>query len=108
VILLNISQDKWFRLPQLGRDVFSDLMKSKVKYDTKLGFQFTSQTNIPRAITILSTALGEEIQLARACFICGNPMEDAPQDATICKGCQENDSAYDLYMMRFAKLMENL
>ncbi len=33
-----------------GRDVFSDLMKAKVKYDTKFGFQFTSATNVPSSV----------------------------------------------------------
>lgn len=35
-------------------------------------------------------------------------MDDATEGATICRECQETDNAYDLYMMRFAKLMESI
>ncbi|HVB12925.1 MAG TPA: hypothetical protein VNE86_07310 [Nitrososphaerales archaeon] len=104
---MRIALNKWFRLPQLGRDVFSDLMKAKVKYDTKFGFQFTSATNIPRAIAVLSNALGVEVDLSRSCFICDNALdEDSSPDATICQSCLENKDAFDLYKMKFAKLME--
>ena len=105
---MKIIPDKWFRLPQLGKDVFSDLMKAKVKYDTKFGFQFTSQTNIPRAITILAAALQDEVEVTKTCFICGNSVEDNQENLTICQECLGKEGAYDLYMMRFAKLMESI
>lgn len=105
---MKIIPDKWFRLPQLGKDVFSDLMKAKVKYDSKFGFQFTSQTNIPRAVAILSSALRDEVEVTKTCFICGNPVEEDRDDTSICAECVEKDGAYDLYMMRFAKLMESI
>ena len=100
---MKITLNKWFRLPQLGKDVFSDLMKAKVKYDTKFGFQFTSSTNIPRALSIITQAIGEEAEVARSCFICDNPIEE---EATICRTCIANEDAFDLYQMKFAKLME--
>jgi hypothetical protein len=104
---MKISLNKWFRLPQLGKDVFSDLMKAKVNYDTKFGFQFTSSTNVPRALSILSTALRDNVELARACFICDNPLqEDESADSTICSACLTNENAFALYQMKFAKLME--
>lgn len=83
-------------------------MKAKVNYDSKFGFRFTSQTNVPRAITILSSALGEEVEVTKICFICGDSIEAVLMDASICNKCQERDDAYDLYMMQFAKLMENI
>ncbi len=104
---MKISMNKWFRLPQLGKDVFSDLMKAKVKYDTKFGFQFTSATNVQRALSVISSALGQDVELARSCFICDNPLDDeASPDASICALCLENENAFDLYRMRFARLME--
>ncbi|MHB2037591.1 MAG: hypothetical protein ACYCPW_12755 [Nitrososphaerales archaeon] len=104
---MRIALNKWFRLPQLGKDVFSDLMKAKVKYDTKFGFQFTSATNVTRALAVLSNALGDEVELSRACFICDTVLEeDSSPDATICRSCLENKDAFDLYIMKFAKLME--
>lgn len=104
---MKIIPNKWFRLPQLGKDVFSDLMKAKVKYDTKFGFQFTASTNVPRALSIISTALGEEVELARACFICDNPLnEETAPDSTICSSCLASEDSFDLYKLKFAKLME--
>src|SRR5208283_328359 len=104
---MKVVVNKWFRLPQLGRDVFSDLMKAKVKYDTKFGFQFTSATNVPRALSVLTIALHEDVEIATSCFICDSPLDDElSRDSTICSACQGNESAFDLYRMKFAKLME--
>lgn len=83
-------------------------MKAKVKYDTKFGFQFTSQTNIPRAVAILASALQDEVEVTKTCFICGNSIEDNQESTSICVECKEKEGAYDLYMMRFAKLMESI
>lgn len=103
---MKIILNKWFSLPRLGKDVFSDLMKARVKYDTRLGFQFTSSTNLQRALNVLSNALGEEVQLSQVCFICDNPIDEAAENRTICSECLGNSDAYDLYVMKFAKLME--
>ena len=105
---MKITPDKWFKLPQLGKDVFSDLMKAKVKFDTKFGLQFTSQTNIARATAVLTSALHDEVEVTKTCFICGNSVEDKQENVSICVECQEKEGAYDLYMMRFAKLMESI
>lgn len=106
---MKIALNKWFRLPQLGKEVFSDLMKSRVKYDSKFGFQFTQATNVSRAIAILSSALNDEIELSKNCFICDNTLgdEDSPE-ATICSQCAKNEDALDLYTMKFAKLMDEI
>lgn len=108
MIPLRITMNKWFRLPQLGRDVFSDLMNAKVKYDAKYGFQFTSATNSQRAISVLSSALEEEVHITRTCFICDRTMDESIEEATICTECEDNESAFDLYKMKFAKLMESV
>ena len=106
---MKVVLNKWFRLPQLSRDVFADLMKAKVMYDTKFGFQFTSATNVSRALSVLTTALHEDVEIATSCFICDNPLdEEVPVDSTICSACQKNENAFDLYKMKFAKLMETV
>lgn len=101
-----LALNKWFTLPRLGKETFSELMRAKVKYDSKFGFQLTSSTDLPRVISILSDALGEDVALASACFICEKEMEE--DSSSICDDCAEKESAYDLYCMRFAKLMERI
>lgn len=105
--------NKWFSLPRMGKDTFSDIMRAKVKYDIKFGFMFTSSTNIERALGILSSALNEQVVMTAACFICGGPLtsDGSLEDGTlttICPTCQGNDDALDLYRLRFARLMESL
>lgn len=105
---MRIVMNAWFQLPWIGKDVYADLMRAKVKRDSKLGFSFTSETNVPRALTILSNALDEPVDLARACFICDKPLEDIvePEHGTICADCRSGEDSYDIYIMKFAKLME--
>ena len=108
---MKIVMNSWFRLPFVGKDVYADLMKAKVKRDTRLGFRFTSETNVSRALTILSNALDEPVELAKACFICDGALEDEPEGSsprTICIACEENPDSFDLYVMKFAKLMETV
>ena len=106
---MKVVLNKWFRLPQLGRDVFADLMKAKVMYDAKFGFQFTTATNVPRALSVLTTALHEDAQIATSCFICDNPLdEEVSVDSAICTACQKDEDAFDLYKLKFAKLMETV
>ena len=90
-----------------------DLMKARVEHDKKFGFRFTSATNVPRAISILSGVLGEAVEMSRTCFICEDALDDTPLNSnspglerTLCQSCSENEDAYSFYMMKFAKLME--
>lgn len=39
------------------------------------------------------------------CFICNSPLTE---ESTVCKKCTENEDAYDMYKMEFAKLMETV
>lgn len=104
-----IAENTWFSLPRLGRDVFAELMRARVKYDTKLGFKFTSETDIPRALSILRRALDQQVELEARCFICDNPLGEAEEPgAVICAECERKENAYALYTMKFASLMENL
>jgi hypothetical protein len=110
---MKIVLNSWFQLPWVGRDVFSSLMRAKVENDKKFGFRFTSETNIPRALSILSSTLEEPVELARSCFICDNPLEGSvdsslDQEGSICKDCESSPDSYDIYVMKFAKLMETV
>src|SRR5271169_5528390 len=102
---MKIVLNSWFQIPFVGKDVYADLMKAKVKRDPRLGFRLTSETNISRALTILANALDEPVELARACFICDGPLEEEHGGdfaRTICKTCEGNADAFDLYAMKFA------
>ena len=91
----------------MGKDVFMDLMKAKVKRDSRLGFCFTSETNVPRALATLTLALNEPVELARSCFLCDKPLEESVEEnSTLCKECASSSDSYDIYVMKFAKLME--
>src|SRR5579875_913116 len=104
-----IPQNKWFSLPRLGRDVFSELMRARVKYDTKFGFKFTPETDVQKALTTLSKALEEQVELESCCFICGKPLgtDDKP-GAILCADCVNLEDAYALYTMKFAKIIDEL
>ena len=102
--------NSWFKLPWVSRETYVDLMKAKVKHDSRMGFCLTAETNVPRALTLLSSALDEQVELARSCFICDKPLEESDSEVTIrsiCKDCQSGSDSYDIYVMKFAKLMEN-
>ena len=90
---MKIVMNSWFQLPFVGKDVYADLMKAKVKRDPRLGFRFTSETNVSRALTILSNALDEPVELAKACFICEGALEEESgtiSSRSICKTCEGN------------------
>ena len=71
----------------------------------------TSSTDVEKALEILSSALGNQVLLASACFICDDPL-DVQDDtkvgspSTLCSNCQRNAEALDLYKLKFMRLME--
>jgi len=94
-------------LPYVGKDVFADLMRAKVKRDPRLGFCFTPETSVLRALAVLTNALKEPVELAKSCFICDKPLDEAVDGgSSICKECAASSDSYDIYVMKFAKLME--
>jgi hypothetical protein len=107
---MKIVMNKWFELPWVGKETYADLMKAKVKQDKKFGFKITSETNMSRALSILSAALDEPVEVARSCFLCDGPIEEEAEvgvsESSLCGNCVRNEDAYDLYVMKFAKLME--
>jgi hypothetical protein len=103
---MKIVMNSWFQLPWVGKDVYADLMKAKVKRDSRLGFSFSSETNVPRALSILTTALDEPVELAKACFLCEKALDEEGEQRSICLNCESSEDSYDIYVMKFAKLME--
>ncbi|MDA4128082.1 MAG: hypothetical protein OK422_01245 [Thaumarchaeota archaeon] len=62
----------WFRLPRLGSDVFSALMKQGVRYDRELGFKLGHESDVESAVKTISGALGEDMELSLMCLVCSN------------------------------------
>jgi hypothetical protein len=107
--VLRIPFNKWFSLPRLGRDAFSELMKARVKYETRLGFKISSDTDLNRALSVLSNALDQKVELEWFCFICDKPLsENESSERTICSECRNREDAYAIYTMKFANLFEKL
>lgn len=105
---MRLSPNKWFSLPRLGRDTFSELMRARIKYDSKFGFKITSTTDTLRVLSILSRALGEPVELEASCFICEKPLsENDKPGSVICSECRCKDDAYSVYTMKFAAMIEN-
>ena len=101
-----LPMDSWFWLPKLGSG-FGEIKDSGVLYDSKLGFKITSETDLPRALSVLSRVLSDQVQLVALCFVCGEPLgEDL--GSVMCGGCAGSDDAYALYTMKFASLMDQL
>ena len=103
---MRIVLNSWFRLPYVGKDVYVDLMRAKVKHESRMGFCLTSETNVPRALALLMNIMNEPVELARSCFICDKPLEAKEEVSSICSECAYDPDSYDIYMMKFAKLME--
>ncbi len=104
---LRIVLNTWFRLPYVGKDVYIDLMRAKVKHESRLGFCVTSETNLSRAMAVLTSILNEPVEMARSCFICDKALEESLGEASsICRECASSHDSYDIYVMKFAKLME--
>ena len=105
--------NKWFNLPRVGKETFSELMRAKVRYDSKFGFMLTSSTNVERALSIMSSALNEKVAIASACFVCEGPLDsevdpETGSDSTLCLTCQRNEDVFDLYRLKFGKFMESV
>jgi hypothetical protein len=101
--------NKWFGLPWLGNDLFSKLKRAGIAYDPKFGFKFTRETDVSRAIGIISGALGEDVEVESSCFICGRPLgENERAGSVLCSECTKSGDAYELYTMKFANLMAEI
>jgi hypothetical protein len=81
-------------------------MRAKVKYDSKFGFKFASDTDVERALTILSRAMGQPVEIESRCFICDRSLGDRDEPkSSLCSECINREDAYALYTMKFASLL---
>lgn len=114
--MVTISIGDWFKLPFMGKDVFVRLARdAHLRYDSRKGFLVTPATNLVSLSTILHTALGEEVNYAVKCFICGSPApcslciynkicdKRVVSSACLCDSCQGKEEAYTLYSLKFAQ-----
>ncbi len=106
----------WFTLPRLGTDVFSSLMKQGVRYDRGMGFMLTSDSDVETAVAILSSALGERVDLTVRCMVCLNEACESCQYLSVCDRrvvspmclCGEHcsgEDAYQNYVKTFASVL---
>ena len=106
----------WFKLPRLGTDAFTALMKQGVRYDREMGFKLSSDTDVESAVRTLSRVLGEEIDLSVRCFVCFNEACPSCQYLSICDRrkvspiclCEEHssgDDAYQNYVRTFSAIL---
>lgn len=95
----------WFKLPRLGTQVFSALMKQGVIYDTANGFMLSSGTDIESAVKTIGNALAEPVELSVRCFVClkvacaGCPyfeVCDRRRVSSMCL-CAEHSAQKDIY-----------
>jgi len=105
----------WFTLPRLGNAAFSTLMKQNVSYDRALGFKMDAATDVEGAVKVLSEALGEPVELALRCIVCGreacpgcpySSFCDRAKVSSLCLcGEHSGEGAFEAYQKKF---LENL
>ncbi len=107
----------WFRLPRLGTDAFSALMRQGVRYDREMGFMLGSDTDVESAVMTLSRVLGEQVDLSLLCMICLNEACPSCPYLSVCDRrtvsplclCAEHsagEDAYRNYVKTFSALAE--
>jgi hypothetical protein len=114
--LIRILMGSWFELPRLGKDTFLLLMKQGVKYETGMGFKLDGETNLEGAMSILSSALGEKVELSLRCYVCG--LEACPDCSylAVCDRrrvspaclCEEHTTVAGGYKLYSTTVRENL
>ncbi len=114
---MKIIVGEWFRMPQVGGDIFRSLVKDAgLQYDKTRGFLASSETDLGLVTTILGNTLKENVVVLLKCFICGASIEceeckykDACQSfkvfqSCICKDCDIKEEVSNIYSMRFTEL----
>ena len=115
---MKIIVGEWFRMPQVGGDIFRSLVKDAgLQYDKTRGFLASSETDLGLVTTILGNTLKENVVVLLKCFICGASIEceeckykDACQSSKvfqscICKDCESKEEVSNIYSMRFTELV---
>lgn len=115
--MIRILLGDWFRLPRVGPDVFSRLMRqARLKYDKKKGmFMVEPETNIGILTSILKEALNDEVVIELPCFVCGKSAgcgdceyldicdRTIVSSKCICKECFKQTDAYERYCNAFSE-----
>lgn len=102
----------WFKLPRLGTDAFSSLMKQGVRYDRQMGFMLGPDTDVESVVKTLGRVLREDVDLQVRCFICLNPACPSCRYLPVCDRsrvspmclCEEHSAghaAYENYVKTF-------
>jgi hypothetical protein len=118
-VTIKILVGGWFSLPRLGREAFSLLVKQGVAYDKEMGcFKIDAATDIRAAVTTISAATGEKVELALRCFLCGReacdgcpylPSCDRAGVSTMCL-CADHSpdkSVFDAYAKTFSVVWDS-
>jgi hypothetical protein len=92
----------------LGRDSFRELMQCGVSYDKKFGFKLSSDTDLERFKEIIFTAVGDEVEISRSCYICQKLLSESSPGSTFCDQCRDTPDIYFIYSERFDSQMQNL
>lgn len=106
----------WFRLPRLGTDAFSALMRQGVRYDREMGFMLRSDTDVESAVITLKRVLGEEVDLSLLCIVCLNEAcPSCPYLSTcdrrrvsplcLCEEHSSGEGAYQNYVKTFSAML---
>ena len=115
---MKIIVGEWFRMPQVGGDIFRSLVKDAgLQYDKTRGFLASSETDLGLVTTILGNTLKENVVVMLKCFICGTAIEceeckykDVCRSSQIfqsciCKNCDTKEEVANIYSMRFTELI---
>ncbi len=118
-IMIRLQRNIPFKLPRLGSDTFSKLMRAKLKYDKKNStFEITDDTEITSIISILSNVLNKEVVLELECIICSKSTNCAECEYAdvcdrskvssycICRECIDNGDAYENYKKSIFKRLK--
>lgn len=111
---MKIVLGNWFKLPFLGKDVFSALMRAGVKYSTGSGFMITEETDVKQAVSVIASATGENVEIFLKCFVCGKEAcADCPYlslcdrtSVSVSCLCGEHSESFASYKALFASLID--
>lgn len=108
-----------FKLPYMGKDLFIALMRAGLIYDRAAkAFYIDLNTDIDLVNEILKERLGEELELLKACAICGKGIDceicefsqGCPRQGytCICLGCIAGEEVFKRYIAAQKSLLTPL
>ena len=118
--MIKIVLGDWFSLPRMSRETFLKLMRvARLKYDSKRGFRVEKNTDLFAVASILKAAVGEDVEFALTCFVCGKPVEcesciyrNACDRRMVSQNCicdedRGREEAYTIYVTHLASVMKD-